>query len=296
MFLRNDKGFTLASVMVAAGLLGGLSLVVMQLTKNINQSQSFAQSKTDEIELKTSIRLLLDDDRHCRVSLAGDGASGTPITPVTFNKEDIDEDNEGLDVALYLSNQVGDARGLKKFNGSNNPGGDDKSKYGNLTITSMKLIMNNGIGSNYSESIGHNDVGQLRVVAQKKISGTQTRDLVMNFDLNVGMATDSSNETTILSCDREKSGLTMGACPNSNVWICSCSADSTSSTEGKVYGCMHCDEDKLIDDFWLAGFHATGGNASCPAKSSINPPGPDPVYQYRVYDAGSGGVTQNIYY
>lgn len=202
MKLKN-KGFSLAGVMVAAALLGGISLGVMQLMKNMNQGHNFAQSKADEIELKTSIRLLLDDERHCRLSLAGDGPSGSPTSPVTFNKKDIDEVNEGLDVALYLSNQAGDARGLKKFNGSNNPGSNDLSNYGKLTITSMKLVMNNGTGNSYSESMGHNDIGQLRVVAQKKVSSNQTRDVLMTFDLNVGMRTDSSGLTTILSCSRE---------------------------------------------------------------------------------------------
>jgi hypothetical protein len=209
IMIRNENGFSLAQVIVAAGLLGGLSLVFMQLMKNMGQAQNFAQSKSDEIELKSSIRMILDDERFCRVSLAGNGVSGSPSSPVIFEKQNIDEDNEGLDIALYLSNQAGDARTLKKFNGENNPDANDKSKFGKLTIKTLKLIMNNGIGSNYSDSVGHSDVGILRAIVEKKVSNTQNREITIDFDINVGMSTgqspENSGETRILSCSKVQS-------------------------------------------------------------------------------------------
>ena len=201
--LFNNNGFSLTSVLMATVLLAGLSLAFMQLMKNMGQGQIFAQSKAEELELKTSIRMLLSSEKHCRVSLAGNMIDKVPITPVTFYKENIDEDNEGLDIALYLANQSGDTRGLKKFNGANSTDDEDLSKFGKLTITSITLLMNNGTGSNYSQSPDrHNDIGQLRVLAKKKISYNQTRMITMNFDLNVEMSTNSSGETTILSCSR----------------------------------------------------------------------------------------------
>jgi type II secretory pathway pseudopilin PulG len=209
--LKNEKGFSLAEIMVAAGLLGVVSLGVIKLTQNISKTQNFAHSKSDEIELRTSIRMLLDDERYCRVSLAGDGALGSPSTPVTFNKEDIDEETEGLNISLYISNQEGDARGLKKLNGSNNPGANNKSKFGKLTIKSMKLIMNNGIGANYADSSGHKDLGIIRVVYDKKISVDNIRELTMDFDINVSMSTgqapEGSGESRIISCSRKSEDI-----------------------------------------------------------------------------------------
>ncbi|MAX65966.1 MAG: hypothetical protein QF441_12665 [Bacteriovoracaceae bacterium] len=203
--LNNEKGFSLAQVMIAAGLLGGLSLIFMQLMKNMGQAQNFAQSKSDEIELKSSMRMILNDEKFCRVSLAGNGPSGSPSSPIVFKKKNIDENDEGLDIALYLSNQAGDARTLKKFNGENNPGTNDKSKFGRLKIKTLKLIMNNGIGSNYSDSLIHTDVGVLRAVVEKKVSTTQTRKIKMDFDLNLVMSTGQSpenhGETRIISCN-----------------------------------------------------------------------------------------------
>ncbi len=206
--MKNNKGFTLAELVVAAGILGVLSLAGMQLMKNMGDASKFAQSVSDEVDLKNSIRLLLDDERYCRVSLAGNGSAGAPTSAVTFKKSDHDEDTEGLDIALFLSNQDGDTRTLKKFNGANNPGSEDKSKFGKLTIKSIKLIMNNGVGTDYADSSAHNDVGVVRVVYTKKVSSTKERELTMNFDINVGLSTGQSPESSgvsrILSCSSVK--------------------------------------------------------------------------------------------
>lgn len=206
--IKNEEGFTIAQVLIAAGLMGALTLVFMNLMKNMNQAQSFAQSSADEIELRSTIRMILDEEKYCRVSLAGDGPVGSPSSPVVFEKEDIDEDSEGLDISLYLANQDGDARTTKKLNGKNNPGAQDKSKFGKLTINSMKLLMNNGVGANYADNASHTDIGVIRVEIDKKIAPNKTRQLVMDFDVNLVMATgqgpESSGETRILSCYKYK--------------------------------------------------------------------------------------------
>src|SRR5690606_13302406 len=96
---------------------------------------------------------------------------------VTFNKQNVDEDSEGLDVAFYLSNQAGDLRGIKKFNGANFPDGDDRSKLDKALIKSIKLIMNNGTGFNYTPAMNHRDMGIIRVTISKKVSLGATRDI-----------------------------------------------------------------------------------------------------------------------
>lgn len=198
MNLNNHKGFSLVSVLVTISLLGAVSLGVMHLIKNIQQGQNFAKNVADEMELRTEIRMLLDNEKFCRVSLAGDGPQGTPSNPVQFNKVDIDEDSEGMDVELWLSNQKGDARTTKKFSTSDSA----KNKYGQLKILSMKLLMNNESGINYSESSGHEDVGELRIQILKQVSETQTRTIPLTFPVVVGMSTDTNGKSTILSCSR----------------------------------------------------------------------------------------------
>jgi hypothetical protein len=216
MKLWNNKGFSLVSVMIAAGMLGGLSLAVMQVMKNIGDGQSRANSMADEAEMAISVRMVLDNPNYCRISLAGEDPAGSPVT---FKKKDIDfagvevnrgsaftEVSEGLDVDLWYSNVAGDSRTLKKFNGADSPGSDDKSKFGKLNITSMKLVMNNGLGGcsdNYCDGTD-SDTGQLVIIYEKKINSSQRRKMKKIFNVNVGMSTDSSGESTILSCDRER--------------------------------------------------------------------------------------------
>ncbi|MBT7610488.1 MAG: hypothetical protein HN576_12080 [Bacteriovoracaceae bacterium] len=215
MKLWNNKGFSLISIMMTVGLLGGLSLAVAQVMNNINDGQTRAHSIADEAELHTSIRLILDSPRHCKMSLAGEDPIGSPVN---FEKKDIDfagveinagsaftEASEGLDVDLWYSNVAGDSRTLKKFNGADNPGSDNQSKFGKLNITSIKLVMNNGLGAcsdNYCEGTA-SDTAQLVIIYEKKISSSNVRKMKKFFSVNIGISTDYSGESTILSCSHQ---------------------------------------------------------------------------------------------
>ncbi len=207
--LQNNKGISLVQVIIVAGLLGGLSLVFMQLTSNINFTQTAITGQADEIELKSLIRTILNDSRYCRVSFAGNGPIGSPTNPVVFEKKNQDEPNEGLDVSLFYSNSAGDSRTLKKLNGANNPGSSDHSKFGKLSITSLKLIFNNPDASgnlnwNYPDSAQHNDMATLRVSTSLKTSSSQIKTQVIDYDVNLtlqtGQSPDNSEETRILAC------------------------------------------------------------------------------------------------
>lgn len=195
---KKNEGFSLAGVIVAAGLLGALAVGVMQVMKNMADGQAFASSSADELELRTEIRLLLEDEKFCRISFAGNGSFGTPSSPVVFKKSDIDENDEGLDVELWLSNQAGDQRTKKKFSASDNA----FKKFGKIQIDELKLIMNNGTGFNYAQSPGHNDIGELRLTIQKRATTSQSRTIKMNFAVRIGMSTDASGSSTILTCSR----------------------------------------------------------------------------------------------
>ncbi len=68
--LRN-KGFSLVEVMVVAGLLGGLSLVVSQITKNINSTQKRAEINSEIQNFVTQTQDILTDKQSCIESLNG---------------------------------------------------------------------------------------------------------------------------------------------------------------------------------------------------------------------------------
>jgi len=218
----NNKGFTLISVIIGIGLLSALVVAVMQVIGNISNAQVRANSLADEIEMKTSIRMILDNPKFCKISFAGEDPVSSPIL---FEKKDIDfsgvninagssfsETSEGLNVELWYSDTTASTRTLKKFNGADNPGADDKSKYGNLKINSMKLVMSNGLGAcseNYCPG-DVNDTGQLVVLYEKKISQRKIREMKTIFDINLGISTQASGESSILSCHRISTGTLPG--------------------------------------------------------------------------------------
>jgi prepilin-type N-terminal cleavage/methylation domain-containing protein len=195
---KNQFGFTLIEVLIAAGIMGLLAVGAMQLIKNMNDGQTFQTSSSDEQDLKSEIRMILEDERFCRVSLAGNGPLGHPINPVLFRKANNDQDHEGLEVELWLSDQKGEKRTLKKFSAK-----DAKLNiFGKLQIESMKLIFNNDVPRDYLEMPAHGDVAELRINYQKKISSTQSRSAQLKFPIKVGLKTDSGRWTTILTCSR----------------------------------------------------------------------------------------------
>src|SRR5690606_28649145 len=97
--LENQKGFSLVQVMVAIGLAGGLSLMVLKISQNMSTVPDETERSSEENELRLELRMILDNSDHCSVSLAGLDPVGSPVK---FRKKDIDEiPNEGLTVELF---------------------------------------------------------------------------------------------------------------------------------------------------------------------------------------------------
>lgn len=196
MKARYNQGFSLIQVVISIGLVSFLSVTGMRLVSNAHVGMRQVSSIADAVDLKNEIRMILGSEKHCRVSLAGNGDLFLPTTPVTFEKQDNDEVGEGLDIELFFSNQDGDARGSKRLSASDNA----KNRYGKLDIKSIKLLMINGVGSNYGDSPDHTDIGEIIIRIEKKISSTQTRETEMTFPVSVRMRTNSLGVTTIISC------------------------------------------------------------------------------------------------
>ncbi len=233
--------------MVAVGIVGGLSVVVMRIIDNVSTAQIGIDSKASEIELVSSIRMALDDDKHCKVSLQN----------LTFKKSDIDEDGEGLDISLFLADQTGTVKVNKLFNGENNPGTTDKSKFDNLKIKSLKLLANNGTGANYADSASHSDIGTVRAVISKRISSSKRRDITKDFmvrlQLSTGQSPDPSGESRIISCRREFS-------PSGTVPTCTGKAVLAADSSGE----LHCYKYKNYSvHVSLNQAHLTDPNYSC---------------------------------
>ena len=156
-------------------------------------------------DLKNEMGMLLDSENNCRTSLAGDGGFGQ--STLTFKKTDIDGvGDEGKEVELYASKQNGKDRGEKMFSSNSE---EAISRYGTLTIDSIKLFMDKNNGSNYTPSgdKGHEDIGNLKVTVENLDEQKQSFDI----KLSVFMRTDSNGDTTLFSCSRDSSSRRCGA-------------------------------------------------------------------------------------
>ena len=82
-FLKSEKGFSLAEVMVAAGMLGALSLAVMQLTKNMSGSTKALEASSEALTVTNAIKTTLLGEGACKNTLENVNISGnTTITEI----------------------------------------------------------------------------------------------------------------------------------------------------------------------------------------------------------------------
>lgn len=197
--VKNQKGFSLISVLISAGLIGVIAMGVSSIMKNGLSFQKHIETWENENSLKNEITLILKNPAFCKASLQ-------PYGP--FSKKNIDEESEGLDVSLWMSSSGNQTRSKKMFSGENFSEGEDASSYKGIKIKSIKLLMNNPTspaGRNYQESQYHNDRGEIKVVTEKTVMGTTNREKIHTFPVQLEMQTDKNGLTTILSCSYQNS-------------------------------------------------------------------------------------------
>ena len=193
--VKNESGQVFIMIIVAMGLLGGLSMVLINIMGRISAGNREAGSLQDRVQLTREVNSLLASENHCRASLAGGG------TPVTFKKEDIDGADEGLDVELWTSNTAGNARAAKKFSGTDS----SKNKLGRLTIHLIRLRLDSSTGAlPINKTVS--DIGKVIVGVRRTISGGQGRDYDLEFPLSVTASTDNSGVSTLVSCSQKMGG------------------------------------------------------------------------------------------
>jgi hypothetical protein len=239
--ITSNKGMSIISVMMAFGLAGVLALVVAKISSNSTDVSTRAFSAMEEVELLNDIKLIVGDPRYCKISL---------VDNVPFRKTNVDGNpqNEGKDVELWLSEVDGLTRSTKKYNGENNPGADDKSKTGKITIRSIKLVMNNGTG-NYPDSLSFSDIGELHIkIGKKSSSKTVMEKNLTPIKLRVQMKSTGGN-TTILSCSQTSETDTKAI----KVWA----SDVTwgNNAGGNTYSTFNCP-----DGYALAAVDVRSGN------------------------------------
>ena len=194
----NRNGFSLVQVMVVAGIMGGLSLVMMKTIDNLNSGTRQMNTFEEELEFKRQVNQLISDPDICRISLAGEGPPGSPINPISFSKVNANEinENKGVDVELFTPDEELRKRRTKIFSAIDL----EKNKYKSLTINSMKLYFLNEPYVDYIPSTLHKDIAQLVIKYTKRVDANNLRPKIFKTNVLLNLKTDIESETTILTC------------------------------------------------------------------------------------------------
>ena len=193
----NPKGFSMVGVMVAAGMLGGLSLAVSEIISQIAMGRREIASVQNQFEIQKEIALLLSKPKHCKASMIWQTSDGTDLgTTESFQKINIDDYTGGQArrVELWTSSDANGARGAKKF--------ADGQAYGRITVKSIMLSLDSSTSPHPLGQAAHTDLGTLHVVVTKKIGRNTDRDYLLNFPLEVEVTTSTGAPVTsiIQSC------------------------------------------------------------------------------------------------
>jgi len=82
MLFKNNRAFSLVELMVTIGLLGGLSLIVMNLTKESTKSSTKYQFDSEIILITNEINGILSDPNKCITTFTNATQATPPATPV----------------------------------------------------------------------------------------------------------------------------------------------------------------------------------------------------------------------
>jgi type II secretory pathway pseudopilin PulG len=83
-----ENGFSLVEVLIAAGILGAVSVGVMQLTKNMQQGQKTVELKGEKMDFSNRMKLYLSSDKSCEATLGGISTnSNTVVNQIKIYRE-----------------------------------------------------------------------------------------------------------------------------------------------------------------------------------------------------------------
>jgi hypothetical protein len=112
--MQNANGFSLISILVAASLLGGLSMVVMEIGKQSTKSTAKMNFDTEVSQITNEINGILSDPTSCKNTVAQSSVTSIikniPSNPTAVNKYDINQGpygNGSVKIASYVLNLTG---------------------------------------------------------------------------------------------------------------------------------------------------------------------------------------------
>ena len=185
---QNESGIGMIQVLIATAMLGALSLGVMQISKNMTDVNRNANSSLDVLMLHQEMLMILNDSKDCSVSL---------VDSIPFKKSEIDDpQSEGREIELWYSDyKTGTQRNKRRFSSTDAA----YSKFGNIKINKIKLVMNNPtkpvVGEDYVTG-DFSDKGIVRVEVEKP----DNRSIKFDRPIKVNLTTDATGNTKVKSC------------------------------------------------------------------------------------------------
>lgn len=197
MKFKDKRGFSVIELLTAIGILAFISLIFGNLFDDIGVAKEISSNERKFNSFKLEINKILNNEDDCRVSLAGDGDTGYPVIPLTFNKIDMDDPNveAGIEIKLYQSSKDGLTQATLKF--------EDNLDFQGIHINTIRLFMPNNPGANYpTMPMQQTDMGELLIDMQMNRASDSSKVLarIISFPLRLFLSTDSSNVTTIYAC------------------------------------------------------------------------------------------------
>jgi hypothetical protein len=213
MKLNNQSGISLVEIMVGIGLLGGISLAVMQLSKNASTSQAQMSASVDFIDLQNELQGILSNPKDCMASFKNTAFYGTSIKTIPVPLE------------IWLGDQAG-VRTRKRFSATD----ANFKSIGKITISDISFTMPDyTLGTNFAPGPG-SFKGTLQVNGTKKIMGKDTTTKKITKLIHFSFDTDGAGKSVISSCSLQVTSQTaipkQGFCTpivnwdNSNVATC----------------------------------------------------------------------------
>jgi type II secretory pathway pseudopilin PulG len=191
-FLKLQAGFSIMEVMIAAGLLGIVTVGVLQVTKNMTKSSKTDAQRVEFAQVTNQIQSLLRDEYSCEATLSGLSPSGGGSTFPSFKRKKPD----GTTSSVLTSGQVYGTGGtpifLKKM--------EIKNYNASSGIAELWVTMNKG----------RKDFDSMTMAEKQSVGDTSYGTAVVPKVLKVQVILDGAGN--IKDCISDKDDYTSGAC------------------------------------------------------------------------------------
>lgn len=187
--MLKKNGFTLVEVMIALALLGGASVIFMQLNRNVEKEQSNAFGKSDYLDMKREIEFYLSDEASCRASFA------EPNSEIIFEGSSIKNTPVG-NLEIWTADSNGKRSNLKFKAGQN---------YGKIKLQSINFSMpDHNSGQNFPANTVTSFRGEIKIKTDRKILDKTKSDQDITIPLNVSFHTTIDGKSHLLNCSVNK--------------------------------------------------------------------------------------------